>query len=114
MRAQLKHDPFIASNRHEKFLYRKYEFKDETQMKLAPTAECYGLDALETVNTGETARDDELPEDLWPNLNAMVTRLQQLYIGSHEEKLTAREHGFDRDSGLVLRVTAQPSCIECT
>ena len=27
----------------------------------------------------------------------MVTRLQQLYIGSHEEKLTAREHGFDRD-----------------
>ena len=68
-------------------------------MKLAPTAECYGLDALETVNTstGETARDDELPEDLWPNLNAMVTRLQQLKIESHEEKLTAREHGFDRD-----------------
>ena len=27
----------------------------------------------------------------------MVTRLQQLYIGSHEEKLSAREHGFDRD-----------------
>ena len=27
----------------------------------------------------------------------MVTRLQQLYIGSHEEKLCAREHGFDRD-----------------
>ena len=27
----------------------------------------------------------------------MVTRLQQLYVGSHEEKLTAREHGFDRD-----------------
>ena len=24
-------------------------------------------------STGETARDDELPEDLWPNLNAMVT-----------------------------------------
>ena len=99
LRAQLKHDPFIASNRHEKCSYGKYEFKDEKQMKLAPTAECYGLDALETVNTstGETARDDELPEDLWPNLNAMVTRLQQLYIGSHEEKLTAREHGFDRD-----------------
>ena len=59
----------------------------------------YGLDALETVktSTGETARDDELPEALWPNLNAMVTRLQQLYIGSHEEKLIAREHGFDRD-----------------
>ena len=68
-------------------------------MKLAPTAECYGLDALETVNTstGETAGDDELPEDLWPNLNAMMTRLQQLYFGNHEEKLTAREHGFDRD-----------------
>ena len=48
-------------------------------------------------STGETARDDELPEDLWPNLNAMVTRLQLLYIGNHEEKLTAREHGFDRD-----------------
>ena len=27
----------------------------------------------------------------------MVTRLQQLYVGSHEEKLSAREHGFDRD-----------------
>ena len=64
-----------------------------------PTAECYGLDALETVktSTGETARDDELPEDLWPNLNAMVTRIQQLKIGNDEEKLTAREHGFDRD-----------------
>ena len=37
-------------------------------------------------STGETARDDELPEDLWPNLNAMVTRLQQLYNGNHEEK----------------------------
>ena len=99
LRAQLKHDPFIASNRHEKCLCGKYEFKDEKQMKLAPTGECYGLDALETVNTstGETARDDELPEDLWPNLNAIVTRLQQLYIGNHEEKLTAREHGSDRD-----------------
>ena len=42
-------------------------------------------------------RDDELPEDLWPNLNAMVTRPQQLFFGSHEEKLTACEHGFDRD-----------------
>ena len=64
-----------------------------------PTAECYGLDALETVKTSsvETSRNDELPEDLWPNLSAMVTRLQQLYIGSHEEQLSAREHGFDRD-----------------
>ena len=84
-------------------LYGKYEFKDEKRTKRAPTAECYGLDALETVNTstGETARDDELPEELWPNLNAMVTRLQQLYIGlyigNHEGKLSAREHGFDRD-----------------
>ena len=31
-------------------------------------AECYGLDALETVKTStvETDRKDELPEDLWP------------------------------------------------
>ena len=28
---------------------------------------------------------------------AMVTRLQQLYIGNHEEKLTARQQGFDHD-----------------
>ena len=98
LRAQLKYDPFMASNCREKCSYGKYEFKDEKQTKLVPTAECYGLDALETVKTsiGETARDDELPEDLWPNLNAMVTRLQ-LYIGSYEEKLTVREHGFDRD-----------------
>ena len=99
LRAQRKHDPFIASNRHEKCSYGKYEFKDEKRMKLVPTAECYGLDPLHTVNTstGETAREDELPEDLWPNLNAIVTRLQQLHIGNHEEKLTAREHGFDSD-----------------
>ena len=98
LHAQLKHDPLIASNRHEKCSYGKYEFKDEKQTELAPIAECYGLDALETVNTtGETARDDELPEDLWPNLNAMVTRLQLLYIGNCEEKQTARERGFDRD-----------------
>ena len=48
-------------------------------------------------STGETARDDELPEELWPNLSAMVTRLQQLYIGSHEENFSAREHDCDRD-----------------
>ena len=79
--------------------YGKYEFKDEKQAKLVPTAQCYGLDALATVktSTGEIARNDELPEDLCPNLSAMVTRLQQLYIGSHEEKLSTREHGFDRD-----------------
>ena len=73
--------------------------RNEKLTELAPTAKCYGLDALVTVSTstGETARDEELPEDLWPNLNAMVTRLQQLYIGSHEEKLSVREHGFDRD-----------------
>ena len=99
LRAQLKHDPFIASKRHEKCSCVKYELKDEKQAKLVPTAECYGLNALETVKTStvETAQNDELPEDLWPNLNAMVTRLQQLYIRNHEEKLTAREHGFDRD-----------------
>ena len=99
LRYQLKYDPFMASDRHEKCSYGKYEFKDEKQTKLVPTTECYGLDALETVktSTGETSRNDDLPEDLWPNLNAMVTRLEQLYIGSQEEKLTAREHGFDRD-----------------
>ena len=99
LHAQLKFDPFMACNRHEKCTYGKYEFKDEKQAKLVPTAECYGLDALETVKTStvETSRNDELPEDLWPNLSAMVTRLQQLYIGSNEEKLSAREHGFDRD-----------------
>ena len=66
---------------------------------LRPLPSVTDLDALETVNTstGETAQDDELPEDLWPNLNAMLKRLQQLYTGNHEEKLTAREHGFDRD-----------------
>ena len=75
LRYQLKYDPVMASNR-EKCSYGKYEFKDEKQTKLVPTAECYGLDAIETVktSTGETARDNELPEDLWPNLNAMVTR----------------------------------------
>ena len=51
LRAQLKFDPFMASNRHEKCSYGKYEFKDEKQAKLVPTAECYGLDALETVKT---------------------------------------------------------------
>ena len=67
LRAQLKFDLFIPSNSHEKCPYGKYEFKDEKQTKFAPTAECYALDALETVNTstGETARGDELPEDLW-------------------------------------------------
>ena len=66
LRAQLKFDPFMASNRHEKCSYGKYEFKDEKQTKLVPTAECYGLDALETVKTStvETARNDELPKDL--------------------------------------------------
>ena len=117
LRAQLKFDPFMASNRHEKCSYGKYEFKDEKQTKLVPTAECYGLDALETVKTStvETSRNDELPEDLWPNLSAMVTRLQQLYIGSHEEKLSAREHGFDRDFWAGSpSVTVHQSCIEST
>ena len=99
LRAQLKFDPLMASNRHEKCSYGKYEFKDEKQAKLVPTAKCYGLDALETEKTStvETSRDDEIPEDLWPILSAMLTKLQQLKIGSREEKLSAREHGFDRD-----------------
>ena len=56
LRAQLKHDPFIASNRHEKCSCGKYEFKNEKQTKLAPTAECYGLDAAETVKTSTSQR----------------------------------------------------------
>ena len=31
MRAQHKFDPFVASNRHEKCSYGRYEFKDEKQ-----------------------------------------------------------------------------------
>ena len=48
----------------------------KNKIRFGPTAECHGLDALETVNTssGETAWDDELPEDLWPNLNAIMTK----------------------------------------
>ena len=66
LRAQLKFDPFMASNRHEKCSYGSYEFKDENQAKLVPIAECYGLDALEIVKTSivETSRNDEFPEDL--------------------------------------------------
>ena len=36
LRAQLKFDPFMASNRHEKCSYGTYEFKDEKQTKLVP------------------------------------------------------------------------------
>ena len=53
LRAQLKFDPFMAGNRHEKCSYGKYEFKDEKRASLVPTAECYGLDALETLKTVE-------------------------------------------------------------
>ena len=62
LRAQLKFDPFMAGNRYGKCSCVKYEFKDEKQAKLVPTAECYGLDALETVTTSnvETSRNDEL------------------------------------------------------
>ena len=78
---------------------RSARMESTNSRKLAPTAECCGLDALETVNTstGETTRDDELPDDLWLNLNAMVTNMVSIAI-----------------SGLVLRVTARRSCIECT
>ena len=34
LRDQLKFEPFMASNRHEKCSYGKYEFKDEEQTKL--------------------------------------------------------------------------------
>ena len=99
LRAQLRYDPFIANNLCEGDTNRKYEFKRVRQTKLIPTSECYGLEVLESVNTSvsRTSRDDVLPEDLWPNFNAMVTKLQERYIGSHEEMLVAQQHGFDRD-----------------
>ena len=86
-RAQLKYDPFIAHNRHEESPYKKYEFRRDHKTKLVPTAECYGLEVLEIVNAsvGRTLRDDAPPEDLWPNFNAMVAKLQQIYIESHED-----------------------------
>ena len=65
-------------------------------------------------STVETSRNDELPEDLWPNLSAMVMRLQQLYIGSHEEKLSASEHGFDRDFWAGSPSDRKSECIEST
>ena len=112
LRAQLKFDPFMAGNRHEKSSYGKYEFKDEKQAKLVPAVEFHGLDSLETVktSTGETARNDELLEDLWPNLSAMVTRLQQLFFGNCRLVNMA----LIVISELVLRVTAHRSCIVCT
>ena len=90
---------FIADNLCEGDTNRKYEFKRVRQTKLIPTSECYGLEVLESVNTSvsRTSRDDVLPEDLWPNFNATVTKLQERYIGSHEEMLVAQQHGFDRD-----------------
>ena len=99
LRAQLKYDPFIAHNLRKASTYGKYEFKRARQTKLTPTSECYGLEVLETVNTSAlgATRDDVLPEDLWPNFNAMVTNLQEMCIGSHEEMLNAQQHGFDYD-----------------
>ena len=87
LRVQLKYDPFIGHNLREGSTCGKYEFKRAQQTKLTPTSECYSLDVLETVNTRAFGhnRDDVLPEDLWPNLNAMVMKLQEMYIGSHEE-----------------------------
>ena len=48
-RAQLKYDPFIAHNRCEGSLHGKYGFRRDSQTKLVPTAECCGLEVLETV-----------------------------------------------------------------
>ena len=47
------------------------------QTKLVPTAECYGLEVLETVNTSvaRATREDAPPEDPWPNFNAVVAKL---------------------------------------
>ena len=60
----------------------RYEFKRGHQTKLVPTSECFGLEVSETVNIsyGRDNRDDFLPEDLWPNFNAMVTKLQECYV----------------------------------
>ena len=60
----------------------RYEFKSGHQTKLVPTSECFGLEVSETVNTsdGRANRDDFLPEDLWPNFNEMVTKLQECYV----------------------------------
>ena len=96
LRAQLKYDPFIAHNLRECSTYVKYEFKRAQQTKFAPTSECYGLELLETVNTSAFGanRDDVLPDALWPNFNAMVTKLQERFIGSHEDMLNAQQHGL--------------------
>ena len=106
LRAQLKFDPFMASNRHE---MGSTNSRDEKQAKFVPTAECYGLDALETVKNST-----ELPEDLWSNLSAMVTRLQQLCVGSHEENCLRVNMASIAISELVLRVTVHRSCIAST
>ena len=58
---------------------------------------CMGSTSSSLCQRLSVTRDNELSEDLWPNLNAMVTRHSSSFFGSHEEKLTAREHGFDRD-----------------
>ena len=69
------------------------------QTKLVPAFECYGLVVLDTVNNrdGKCNEDGFPPKDQWPNFNAMVTKLQENYVGSLGEKLIAQQHGFDRD-----------------
>ena len=97
--AQLKHDPFIVDNLRTGENYGKYEFKRGQQTKLVPTSECNGLEVLGTVSTsdGKRNQDDFLLEDLWPNFNAMLTKLQESYVVSLGEKFIAQQHGFDRD-----------------
>ena len=93
-RAQLKYDPFKADNLRKGNTYGKYEFKRGDQTKLVPTCECYGLEVVETVNTsdGRANQDHCLPEDVWPNFNAMVTKLQESYVGSLGETFIAQQH----------------------
>ena len=57
------------------------------------------MEVPETVNTsdGKCNSDDFPLEDLWPNFNAMVTKLQEKYFGAPGEKFVAKHHGFDRD-----------------
>ena len=54
---------------------------------------------LETFNTsdGKYNYDDFPLEDLWPNVNAVVTKLQENYVGSLGEKFVVQQHGFERD-----------------
>ena len=114
LRDQLRYDTFIATNLGAGSTYGTYEFKKTQQTKLEKTHECYCLEVLDTVNTSAVGyrQDRALPEDLWPNINAMVAKLQENYIGSHEEMLIAhRDFGAGSSSSpttILYRVHVKP------